>query len=60
MSDKTLKASMTDFLNNLDGRVLTSSGQIIEQVSDGSFLMGITLEETAKKAILAGYDITMV
>ena len=51
---------MADFLNNLDGRVLTSSGQIIEQVSDGSFLMGITLEETAKKAILAGYDITMV
>lgn len=60
MSDKTLKESMTEFLNNLAGRVLTSSGQIIEQVSDGSFLMGITLEETAKKAILAGYDITMV
>ena len=60
MSNKPLKDSMEAFLNNLDGRVLTSSGQIIEQVSDGSFLMGITLEETAKKAIQAGYDISMV
>ena len=48
------------FYEQLDGKVLSSSGDIIPQVSDGKFLVGITLEETAKKAIDQGYDITIV
>jgi iron(III) transport system substrate-binding protein len=48
------------FYEQLDGKVLSSSGQIIPKVSDGSFLVGITLEETARKYMKAGYDISMV
>jgi iron(III) transport system substrate-binding protein len=48
------------FYDQLDAKTLSSSGQVIPKVSDGSFLVGITLEETAKKAILSGYDISMV
>ncbi len=48
------------FYDQLDGKVLGSSGDIIPQVSDGKFLIGITLEETAKKAIDQGYDISMI
>lgn len=48
------------FYEQLEGKVLGSSGDIIPQVSDGKFLVGITLEETAKKAIDQGYDITMI
>ena len=39
------------FYEQLGGRVLSSSGQIIPRVSDGSYLVGITLEETAKKLL---------
>ena len=48
------------FYAQLEGKVLGSSGDIIPQVSDGKFLVGITLEDTARKAIDQGYDITMV
>jgi iron(III) transport system substrate-binding protein len=53
------KSLVPRFYDQLDGKVLSSSGDIIPQVSDGKFLMGITLEETAKKAINQGYDISM-
>ncbi len=39
--------------------MLLSSGDIIPKVSDGSCLIGITLEETALKYIDQGYDIEM-
>ncbi len=48
------------FYDQLDGKILSSSGEIIPKVADGSFLVGITLEETAKKAMEQGYDIAMV
>ena len=48
------------FYMQLDGSVLSSSGDIIPKVSDGDYLIGITLEETAKKYIAAGYDISMI
>lgn len=44
----------------LEGRVLESSGEIIPKVADGSFLVGITLEETAKKAMEENTDIGMI
>ncbi len=44
----------------LDGKLLGSSGQIVPSVSNGRFLVGVTLEETALKGIEAGYDISMV
>ncbi|WP_034465949.1 extracellular solute-binding protein [Butyrivibrio proteoclasticus] len=48
------------FYQQLDGNVLSSSGSVIPEVSDGTYLVGITLEETAKKYIAMGYDISMI
>ncbi len=47
------------FYSQLDGKVLSSSGEIIPKVSNGDFLIGITLEETAKKYMDLGYNIAM-
>lgn len=58
--DEPAETLLPRFYQQLDGKVLASSGQIIPKVSDGSFLVGITLEETAKKYMKAGYNITMV
>jgi iron(III) transport system substrate-binding protein len=51
---------VTELYQQLDGKILESSGQIIPKVSDGSFLVGITLEETARKAIEQGEDVSML
>lgn len=47
------------FVDNLDGRVLESSGEVVSAVADGSCYIGVTLEETALRGIAAGYDIAM-
>lgn len=60
MSDKPVDEAVKSFIDNLDGRVVNSSGQVISQVAAGSYLFGITLEETAQKSIKAGDDISMV
>ena len=54
------KSLVPRFYSMLDERVLKSSGDIIPQVSAGNYLIGITLEETARKAIDQGYDIAMI
>lgn len=51
---------LTGFLEQLDGKILSSSGEVTSSVSEGKFLAGLTLEETAKKAILNGDDIEIV
>ncbi len=48
------------FYKQLDGNILASSGQVISEVSNGNYLVGITLEETALKEIDAGSNIVMV
>ena len=48
------------FYKQLDGNILSSSGDVITEVSNGNCLIGITLEETALKAIDAGSNIVMV
>ena len=48
------------FYEQLDGKILSSSGQVIPKVTDGTYVIGITLEETAKKAIEQGEDIDIV
>ncbi len=48
------------FFENLDGRILSGSGEVVGAVADGDFSIGITLEETAKKGIAAGEDIAIV
>ena len=54
------KALLPGFYDQLDGKILDSSGDIIPKVSDGSFLIGITLEETARKAMEQDYDVDML
>jgi len=48
------------FVENLDGNILDSSGLVISAVAEGTCYIGVTLEETAMKAVRAGYDIAVV
>ncbi|HRX08829.1 MAG TPA: extracellular solute-binding protein, partial [Candidatus Limiplasma sp.] len=48
------------FYQNLEGKVLESSGYVVDAVSEGDCLVGITLEETALKGIAAGKEIGIV
>lgn len=52
--------AIEQFSNVLDGKILESSGKVIDEVASGKKLVGITLEEYAMKRIAAGVDITMV
>ena len=54
--DEVLRA----FAENLDGKLLSGSGAIVSAVANGEALVGITLEETARKRIAAGDGIAMV
>ena len=58
--DQEPKSLVPRFYDQLDGRILSSSGDIIPKVADGTYLVGITLEETARKAMDQGYDIAAV
>ena len=48
------------FAENLDGRQLAGSGEVLSAVAGGSALVGVTLEETALKRIAAGDDLSLV
>ena len=50
--DKVLAA----FVRNLDGQILPDSSDVITAVADGSCYIGVTLEETARKAVADGLD----
>lgn len=48
------------FARALDGKLLESSGAVLEDVAAGRKMVGITLEETAQKWIDRGADLTIV
>ena len=48
------------FAAALDNRQLASSGAVLSSVAEGSDLVGVTLEETARQRIAAGADIALV
>lgn len=52
--------AIEQFSNALGGKILENSGDVIDEVTSGKKLVGITLEETAMKRIAAGVDIAMV
>ncbi|MCI8454664.1 MAG: extracellular solute-binding protein [Lachnospiraceae bacterium] len=54
--DETLER----FAGALDGHMAESSGEAVEEVAAGRRLVGITLEETAKKWIARGADLAIV
>lgn len=47
------------FAENLAGRQAEGSGLVVSAVAEGSCYIGVTLEETALKAVSAGYDIAL-
>ena len=53
-------ALIAAFRKNVGGRMLSGSGQVVESVARGEYLLGVTLEETALKALAAGADIRMI
>lgn len=48
------------FTTALDGRLSPGSGDVTKEVGAGIRLVGITLEETARKEIIKGADIDMI
>lgn len=48
------------FHRNLRGRVLSGSGAVVGAVADGACTVGVTLEETARKAVQAGSDVAIL
>jgi len=45
---------------NLDGKILSSSGDVYKKVSDGEYSVGLTLEKEAIKYVQAGADVGIV
>ena len=60
LSEEEQDAVLQRFAENLDGKLLSGSGEIISSVASGESLAGITLEETALKRIAAGDEIEMI
>ncbi len=52
--------TIDDFVSQLDGKILSSSSDVVEMVAQGKCQIGLTLEETALKAIGEGKDISIV
>lgn len=48
------------FADALDDRQLTSSGAVLSSVAEGSNLVGVTLEETARQHIASGEDVALI
>lgn len=51
---------LEQFVTALDGNISAGSGEVVQEVGAGVRLVGITLEEAARKAMAAGADIGMV
>lgn len=48
------------FVGNLDGKILSSSGDVYKKVSDGEYSVGLTLEKEAVKYVQAGADVGII
>ncbi len=57
LDEEDLQAQLVEVL---DGKISAGSGEVVREVGAGVRLVGITLEEAAKKEIAAGADIGMV
>ena len=51
---------LQEFARNLDGKQLSSSGDVLTAVAEGECWVGVTLEETASRRIAAGDQLAMV
>ena len=60
LAGNSMGKTLATLAENLQGKTLSSSGDVLNAVADGSYLVGITLEETALKYIATGADLAMV
>ncbi len=58
--ERSPEETLLALANNLDGKQLESSGEVLSAVADGSFWVGVTLEEAALKRIAAGDPLAVV
>lgn len=58
--DMTEEEVMETFVSNLDGDILSGSGEVLGEVTAGKKLIGITLEETVLKEMDQNADIAMI
>ena len=49
-----------EFVANLDGKILGSSGDVYKKVADGEYAVGLTLEKEAIKYVQAGADVGII
>lgn len=60
MSGMDNSECMQKFKDNLDGKILDGSGEVLDTVAAGTRLIGVTLEEAALKRQASGADISIV
>ena len=60
LAGNSMGKTLATLAENLQGKTLSGSGDVLNAVADGSYLVGITLEETALKYIASGADLAMV
>lgn len=60
LREETQDSTLRKFAENLDGKLLSGSGDVVSAVASGEALVGITLEETALKRIAAGDELEMI
>lgn len=58
--DMSKEEVMQAFVSNLDGDILSGSGEVLQEVTAGKKLIGITLEETVLKEMDQNADIAMI
>lgn len=58
--DVSKEEVMEAFVSNLDGDILSGSGEVLQEVTAGKKLIGITLEETVLKEMDHNADIGMI
>lgn len=58
--DMTEEEVMGSFVSNLDGDILSASGEVLGEVTAGKKLIGITLEETVLKEMDQNADLAMI
>ncbi|MDE7247269.1 MAG: ABC transporter substrate-binding protein [Lachnospiraceae bacterium] len=58
--DMSKEEVMEAFVSNLDGDILQGSGEVLQEVTAGKKLIGITLEETVLKEMDQNADIAMI
>ena len=59
-SDKETEATLRSFLENLDGKILSRSSNVIEQIAYGNCYIGVIPEDEVLHSIHEGYDVAMI